>query len=96
MAKESKKPQVIATTDRKEPTTFFFVIFSLVYEGIATASTHASSESRSVVISALTALRFLVRPEHSGLCIRMLAFVSQRAFLLGIQTETTHDSDSDS
>ena len=39
-----KNPQVIATTDRKEPTTFFFDIFGLVYEVIATASADASSE----------------------------------------------------
>ena len=64
-----KNPQVIATTDRKEPTTFFFVIFGLVYEAIATASADASSESRSGVISALTALKFLVRPEYSGQAI---------------------------
>ena len=63
--------QVIATTNRKEPTAFFFVIFGLVssYEAIATASADASSESRSGVISALTALKFLVRPEYSGQAI---------------------------
>ena len=64
-----ENPQVIATTDRKEPTAFFFVIFGLVYEAIATASADASSESRSGVISALTALKFLVRPEYSGQAI---------------------------
>jgi hypothetical protein len=46
-----QNPQVIATTDRKEPTAFFFVIFGLVYEAIATASSDGSSESRSGVIS---------------------------------------------
>ena len=37
-----QNPQVIATTDRKEPTAFFFVIFGLVYEAIATAPAGAS------------------------------------------------------
>ena len=62
---------VVATTDRKEPTAFFFVIFGLVYEAIATASIDASSESesRSGVVSALAALKFLVRPEFSGQAI---------------------------
>jgi HEAT repeat-containing protein 5 len=48
---------------------FFFIIFGLVYEAIATASADVSSESRSGVISALTALKFLVRPEYSGQAI---------------------------
>ena len=64
-----QSPQVVATPDRKEPTAFFFVIFGLVYEAIATASADASSGSRSGVISALTALKFLGRPEYSGQAI---------------------------
>ena len=67
--KHNPQSQVIATTDRKEPTAFFFVVFGLVYEAIATASADTSSESRSGVISALTALKFLVRPEYSGQAI---------------------------
>jgi HEAT repeat-containing protein 5 len=51
-----QNPQLVPTTDRKEPTAFFFVIFGLVYEALATASADASSESRSGVISALTTL----------------------------------------
>jgi HEAT repeat-containing protein 5 len=64
-----QNPQLVLTTDRKEPTAFFFVIFGLVYEALATASADASSESRSGVISALTALKLLVRPEYSGQAI---------------------------
>ena len=67
--KHNPQSQVIAITDRKEPTAFFFVVFGLVYEAIATASADTSSESRSGVISALTALKFLVRPEYSGQAI---------------------------
>ena len=61
-----QNPQFISTTDRKEPTAFFFVIFGLVYEALSTASADASSDSRSGVIAALTALKFLVLPEYSG------------------------------
>ena len=66
-----QNPQDVATTDRKESTAFFSVIFGLVYEAIATASIDASSESesRSGVVSALAALKFLVRPEFSGQAI---------------------------
>jgi hypothetical protein len=64
-----QNPQVVATTDRKEPTAFFFVMLGLVYEAIATASADASSESRSGFVSALTALKFLVRSEYSGQAI---------------------------
>lgn len=62
-------PQIIPATDRKEPTAFFFIIFGLVYEALATASADASSDSRSGVISALQALKCLVRPEYSGQAI---------------------------
>jgi len=62
----TKNPQPISTADRKEPTAFFFVIFGLVYEALSTASADASSDSRSGVIAALTALKFLVLPEYSG------------------------------
>jgi hypothetical protein len=64
-----QNPQLIPTTDRTEPTAFFFVIFDLVYEALATASAGTSSESRSGVISAATALKFPVRPEYSGQAI---------------------------
>ena len=61
--------QLIPAIDRKEPSAFFFVIFGLVYEALVTASVDASSESRSEVISALIALKCLVRPEYAGQAI---------------------------
>jgi HEAT repeat-containing protein 5 len=64
--KEVNKHNPIPTTDRKEPTAFFFVVFGLVYEALATASADASSDGRSGVISALQALKCLVRPEYAG------------------------------
>src|ERR1700678_2232679 len=66
---DKHNPQLIPMTDRKEPTAFFFVILGLVYEALATASPDASSESRSGVVSALQALKCLVRPEYSGQAI---------------------------
>ena len=64
--KEVNKHNPIPTTDRKEPTAFFFIVFGLVYEALATASADASSDGRSGVISALQALKCLVRPEYAG------------------------------
>ena len=63
---------LISTTDRKEPTAFFFIIFGLVYEALATSSVDSSSNSvarQAAVISALQALKCLVRPEYSGSAI---------------------------
>ncbi|KAJ7066512.1 clathrin-coated vesicle protein [Mycena amicta] len=54
---------------RDEPTMFFFIIFGLVYEALATASSEASSTSssrRSTVVAALQTLKCLVRPEYAG------------------------------
>lgn len=54
---------------REEPTAFFFVIFGLVYEALATSSADSSlttSARHSTVVTALQALKCLVRPEYSG------------------------------
>jgi HEAT repeat-containing protein 5 len=56
-------------TVRDEPTVFFFVIFGLIYEALATSSTEsnlATSNREPTVIAALQALKSLVRPEYSG------------------------------
>ncbi|KAF9474335.1 clathrin-coated vesicle protein [Pholiota conissans] len=66
------KQDLISTADRKEPTAFFFVIFGLVYEALATSSADSSSTTssrQSSVVSALQALKCLVRPEYSGSAI---------------------------
>src|SRR4051812_24444849 len=59
---------LISTNERKEPTAFFYIIFGLVYEALATSSADSSSSSNrdSGVVSALQALKCLVRPEYSG------------------------------
>ena len=58
----------ILSANRKEPTAFFQVIFGLVYEALTTSSADATSSSNRqyAVISALQALKCLVRPEYSG------------------------------
>ncbi|KAF8148271.1 clathrin-coated vesicle protein [Crassisporium funariophilum] len=65
-------PDSVSMSERKEPTAFFFVIFGLVYEALATSSADASSATtsrQSGVASALQALKCLVRPEYSGQAI---------------------------
>ena len=63
-----KETILISAGDRKEPTAFFYVIFGLVYEALATSSADTSSTStrHSGVVAALQALKCLVRPEYSG------------------------------
>lgn len=55
----------------EEPTAFFFVLFGLVYEALASSSDSevANSVRQSTVISALQTLKCLVRPEYSGKAI---------------------------
>ncbi|KAG5643615.1 hypothetical protein DXG03_000582 [Asterophora parasitica] len=60
-------------TKRDEPTAFFHVVFGLVYEALVTSSadsTSSSSERQVLVVSALKALKCLVRPEYSGKAIK--------------------------
>jgi len=53
---------------REESTMFFFVIFGLVYEALATSadSNLTTSTRQPMVTAALQALKCLVRPEYSG------------------------------
>ncbi|KAG6857124.1 hypothetical protein H0H87_009256 [Tephrocybe sp. NHM501043] len=62
----------IIPNKREEPTAFFYVIFGLVYEALVTSadSTSSSSARQSLVVSALQALKCLVRPEYSGNAIK--------------------------
>ncbi|KAF7331836.1 Clathrin-coated vesicle protein [Mycena kentingensis (nom. inval.)] len=62
-------PVSVPDSKRSEPTMFFFVLFGLVYEALATASADANSTSptrQSTVIAALQTLKCLVRPEYAG------------------------------
>ncbi|KAG5653101.1 hypothetical protein H0H81_002326 [Sphagnurus paluster] len=59
-------------TNREEPTAFFYIVFGLVYEALVTSSADpsASPAQQSLVVSALQALKCLVRPEYSGKAIK--------------------------
>ena len=68
-AEPTSASRPVAASNRHEPTTFFYVVFGLVYEALVTSSaesTSASSARQTLVISALQALKCLVRPEYSG------------------------------
>ncbi|KAH7108306.1 ARM repeat-containing protein [Auriculariales sp. MPI-PUGE-AT-0066] len=56
---------------RKDPTAFFFPVFGLVYEALSHQSADQSSASGTMemTITAIDALKSLVRPEYSGSAI---------------------------
>ncbi|KAF7337120.1 Clathrin-coated vesicle protein [Mycena venus] len=67
LGKDAKAP--VKEAQREEPSMFFFIVFGLVYEALATASAEASSTTTSrqtTVIAALQTLKCLVRPEYAG------------------------------
>ncbi|KAJ7168806.1 clathrin-coated vesicle protein [Mycena filopes] len=67
LGKDAKAP--VKEPQRAEPSMFFFVVFGLVYEALATASAESSSSATSrqtTVIAALQTLKCLVRPEYAG------------------------------
>ncbi|CAK5267776.1 unnamed protein product [Mycena citricolor] len=81
-AMQAKDPNILASMDGldapppttgNEPTMLFYVIFGLVYESLATASTESSPTSslnrQTKVIAALQTLKSLVRPEYAGKAI---------------------------
>ncbi|CAK5273821.1 unnamed protein product [Mycena citricolor] len=81
-AMQAKDPNILACMDGldapppttgNEPTMLFYVIFGLVYESLATASTESSPTSslnrQTTVIAALQTLKSLVRPEYAGKAI---------------------------
>ncbi|KAH9922323.1 clathrin-coated vesicle protein [Epithele typhae] len=57
----STKPET-----REDPVTFFFVIFGLVYEALATSSADTSLDARRTSIVSLQALKCLVRRKYCG------------------------------
>ncbi|KAJ3779811.1 hypothetical protein GGU10DRAFT_381718 [Lentinula aff. detonsa] len=57
---------------REEPTTFFYIVFGLVYEALAEASTDSLTSSaarRTSVIASLQVLKSLVEPKYAGKAI---------------------------
>lgn len=67
VSKDAKDP--VKEARREEPSMFFFIVFGLVYEALATASAESSSSTvsrQSTVVAALQTLKCLVRPEYAG------------------------------
>ncbi|KAF8206326.1 armadillo-type protein [Mycena galopus ATCC 62051] len=67
LGKDAKPP--VKEARRQEPSMFFFIVFGLVYEALATASAESSSSTTSrqtTVTAALQTLKCLVRPEYAG------------------------------
>lgn len=58
------------TKTREDPATFFFVLFGLSYEALATSSAESAAggalSTRQTSIIALQALKYLVHSEYSG------------------------------
>jgi HEAT repeat-containing protein 5 len=57
---------------RDDPVAFFYVVFGLVYETLASSSPESSSNAlarEASVIAALQTLKCLVRPEYAGTAI---------------------------
>ena len=62
---------IIPTTSGDDPTSFFYVVFGLVYEALTQSSADSASSvaTRDVTITALQALASLVKPEYAGSAI---------------------------
>ncbi len=59
-------PSKAQTDNREEPTTFFFVVFGLVYEALATSTPDAGPDEQRTSIVSLQALKYLVRRKYCG------------------------------
>ncbi|KAJ8482572.1 hypothetical protein ONZ51_g5279 [Trametes cubensis] len=60
-------PAVKASTDnRDEPTVFFYVVFGLVYEALATSTPDADQDAQRTSIISLQALKCLVKRKYCG------------------------------
>lgn len=61
----------IPTTSGDDPTSFFYVVFGLVYEALTQSSADSATSvaTRDVTITALQALASLVKPEYAGSAI---------------------------
>ena len=60
------QPPSKALMDREEPTTFFFVVFGLVYEALATSTSAAGPDAQRTSTASLQPLKCLVRRKYCG------------------------------
>ncbi|KAI0776806.1 ARM repeat-containing protein [Trametes elegans] len=65
---ETPSPQASAKAinERDEPTVFFYVVFGLVYEALATSTPDADPDAQRTSIISLQALKHLVRRKYCG------------------------------
>ena len=62
----SQPPSKAQSETREDPTVFFFVVFGLVYEALATSTSDANPEARRTAVVSLQALKCLVRRKYCG------------------------------
>ncbi|KAG8907510.1 hypothetical protein FRB99_003883 [Tulasnella sp. 403] len=64
----ARPPTETVAISKDDPVAYFYVVFGLVFEALATSSTDSTSSPGTidVVMSSLEALRYLVRPEYAG------------------------------
>lgn len=62
---------LVVPNNNSEPAAFFFVIYGLVYEALASATDTSSvpSQHQSAVLGSLQTLKSLVKPEYAGKAI---------------------------
>lgn len=63
--------------DTEHPTTFFFVIFGLVFEALVTSSPDAGRQDVKGTTTALKALKSLVRNQYAGNAFRDVAIFEE-------------------
>lgn len=62
----SQPPSKTQLDSREEPTVFFFVVFGLVYEALATSTADAGPDAQRTSIVSLQALKCLVKRKYCG------------------------------
>lgn len=62
----SQPPSKTQLDSREEPTVFFFVVFGLVYEALATSTADAGPDAQRTSIVSLQSLKCLVKRKYCG------------------------------
>ncbi|KAG9014418.1 hypothetical protein FRB90_005311 [Tulasnella sp. 427] len=72
---EATSNTAVSTASKDEPTAYFFVIFGLIFEALTASSADANATPAALeaAVTALEALRSLVKPEYAGKAILELS-----------------------
>ncbi|KAG9005771.1 hypothetical protein FRB90_010205, partial [Tulasnella sp. 427] len=72
---EATSNSAVPTASKDEPTAYFFVIFGLTFEALTASSANANATPAALeaAVTALEALRSLVKPEYAGKAILELS-----------------------